>query len=160
MNEAKKGDLEDEILDLNEQIAQLKKELNEATELRNDAAEENAETIRMATEGEGAVTKALSLLKGFYGFAQTGKYVPPNADRSGNTVGDLAPEFATEKYEGAGEESKGNVGILEVILSDFQGTIKQTKSDERESKSAFGDVEKDTNAAISKKQKRIKKAEG
>merc|ERR1719498_559365 len=158
MNEAKKGDLEDEILDLNEQIAQLKKELNEATELRNDAAEENAETIRMATEGEGAVTKALSLLKGFYGFAQTGKYVPPNADRSGNTVGDLAPEFATEKYEGAGEESKGIVGILEVILSDFQRTIKQTKSDEKESKDAFDDLEKDTNKAVNKKNNRIKKA--
>ena len=42
------------------------------------------------------------------------KYTPPNSDREGNTVGDVAPDFAGDNYAGAQSESKGIVGILEV----------------------------------------------
>merc|ERR1719183_2075884 len=161
-NTATKNSLDDEINTLNGQIADLKKSLLEATELRADAKAENKESIRMSAEGANAVKLALGLLKDFYSnaFVQTAKYTPPKSDRDGNTVGDLAPEFANEDYHGAQSESKGIVGILEVILSDFERTNKQTKSDERESKQAFETLEKDTNSDIKKKQDRIKKANG
>merc|ERR1719253_2590552 len=159
---AKINSLEDEIDTLNGQIAELKKALLEATELRAEEKAENEKTMEMSQEGADAVKVALGLLKGFYdnAFMQTGKYVPPNSDRDGNTVGDLAPEVFDSKYNGAQAESKGIVGILEVILSDFERTLSQTKNDERESQNAFEDFEKDTNKDVNKKETRIKKAEG
>merc|ERR1719506_2020925 len=100
----------------------------------------------MSSEGADSVKLALGILKGFYEgqFVQTGKYTPPNADRDGNTVGDLAPEFAGDKYGGAQAESKGIVGILEVILSDFERTIKKTTSDEKSASDDFDKFEKET----------------
>jgi len=159
---ANKNALEDEIADLNGKIAELKKALLEATELRADDKAENEKTIEMSDEGAEAMKLALGLLQDFYknAFVQTGKYVPPNSDRNGNTVGDLAPEVFDSKYHGAQAESKGIVGILEVILSDFERTNSQAKSDEKESEEAFETFEKDTNDDIGKKEKRIKNAEG
>merc|ERR1719399_967267 len=159
---AKKNSLEDEIDTLNGQVAELKKALVEATELRAEDKAENEKTIAMTDEGADAVKVALNLLKDFYGnaFMQTGKYVPPNSDRDGNTVGDLAPEVFDDKYSGAQAESKGIVGILEVILSDFERQNKQAENDEADSKEAFEMFEKDTNSDIDKKENRIKKAKG
>merc|ERR1719398_2702 len=139
-----------------------KKALLEATELRAEDKAENEKTIAMTEEGADAVKVALGLLKDFYSnaFVQTGKYVPPNSDRDGNTVGDLAPEVFDDKYNGAQAESKGIVGILEVILSDFERQNKQSKSDEKDSKEAFETFEKDTNDDVDKKENRIKKAKG
>jgi septal ring factor EnvC (AmiA/AmiB activator) len=159
---AKKNALEDEIDTLNGEIAELKKALLEATELRNEDKAENEKTISMSEDGAESVKLALGLLQDFYknAFVQTGKYVPPNSDRDGNTVGDLAPEVFDSKYHGSQAESKGIVGILEVILSDFERTTKQTTSDERDSKEAFETFEKDTNDDVDKKEKRIKEADG
>jgi predicted nucleic acid-binding Zn-ribbon protein len=158
-----KNSLEDEIKTLEGEIADEKKALLEATELRNDDKAENAKNVGMSDEGVESVKLALSILQDFYNkaaLAQTGKYTPPNADRDGNTVGDLAPETFDSKYKGSQAESKGIVGILEVILSDFERTNKQAEKDETESKKAFEKLEDDANARIKKKDTRIQKAEG
>merc|ERR1719324_774349 len=159
---AKKNALEDEIDTLNGEIAELKKALLEATELRNEDKAENEKTISMSEDGAESVKLALGLLQDFYknAFVQTGKYVPPNSDRDGNTVGDLAPEVFDSKYHGAQAESKGIVGILEVILSDFERTDKKTTKEEKEEQEAFEEFEKDTNDDIDTKEKKIKKNEG
>jgi len=159
---AKQNSLEDEVDTLNGNIAELKKALLEATELRATDKEDNEKTMAMSDDGAESVKMALGLLQDFYknAFVQTKKYTPPKADRDGNTVGDLAPDFAGEDYHGAQAESKGIVGILEVILSDFQRTTKQAKADEKDSKEAFDTFEKDTNDDVDKKEKRIEKAEG
>jgi len=153
--------LKDEINTLNGDIAELKKALLEATELRADDQADNEKTISMSDDGAASVKLALGLLQDFYknAFVQTKKYTPPKADRDGNTVGDLAPDFAGEKYHGAQAESKGIVGILEVILSDFERTTKQAAADEKDSKETFETFEKDTNDDVDKKEARIKKAD-
>jgi len=159
---AKKNALEDEIDTLNGQIAELKKALNEATELRADDKATNEETMTMSDEGAESVKMALELLSDFYknAFVQTGKYTPPKADRDGNTVGDLAPEVFDSSYHGSQAESKGIVGILEVILSDFERTNAQAKKDDKESQEAFEKFEQETNDDVKTKQNRIKKADG
>merc|ERR1719240_40062 len=151
--------LNDEIKTLNTEISELKKALLEATELRDENKAENKKTIEMSKEGAASVKLVLEVLNDFYknAFVQTNKYVPPKSDRDGNTVGDLAPEMATEKYHGAQAEAKGIVGILEVVLSDFERNTVQTKKNEEYEQDAFDKFEKDTNADVKKKETRIKK---
>jgi predicted nucleic acid-binding Zn-ribbon protein len=159
---ARKNLLEDEINRLNNEIAELKKALLEATELRAEEKAENEKTIAMANEGAQYTKIALEILSKFYESAkllQMKKYVPPNSDREGNTVGDLAPEVFSGKYHGAQAEGGGIIGILEVILSDFDRTVEKTTEYEAESQEAFEEFERDTNADIDKKDKRIKDAE-
>merc|ERR1719238_1674541 len=86
---------EEEIQTLLEEISALTKGLNEATELRAGEKAENTKTVADSEAGLAGVTKAIGILKDFYdnAFVQTGaSYTPPNADASGNTVGDLAPD--------------------------------------------------------------------
>jgi len=160
---AKQNALEDEIDTLNNDIAELKKALLEATELRADDKADNEKSIEMSDEGVASVKLALGLLKGFYdkAFLQKGKYTPPKADRDGNTVGDLAPDSGFDSsYHGSQAESKGIVGILEVILSDFERTNAKADQDEKDSEETFDLFEKDTNDDIGKKDTRIGKANG
>merc|ERR1719326_2299410 len=63
---AKKNAREDEIDTLNGNIAELKKALLEATELRNEEKAENEKTMDMSEAGGDAVKLALGLLKDFY----------------------------------------------------------------------------------------------
>merc|ERR1719471_100217 len=100
--EAKQKETVEEIAQLSDEIASLKKLLLEATELRQNEEEENKETLETAKDGKASVELALKVLSEFYKsagseFIQT-KYVPPNADREGKTVGDRAPEIFDDKY--------------------------------------------------------------
>merc|ERR1719443_884822 len=92
--EAKIAKLNEEIQTLLNEISELNKSLNEATQLRGKEKAENTKTLADATAGLAGVKKAMKILKDFYdnAFIQTQKkYVPPNSDASGKTVGDLAP---------------------------------------------------------------------
>merc|ERR1711924_159244 len=88
-------ELSSEITTLGEEIAKLHQELDRATEMRETEKQQNEKTIAEAEEGAKSIADAISVLKQFYeaaGDALLQRYVPPNADRSGSTVGDLAPE--------------------------------------------------------------------
>eukprot|EP00929_Paragymnodinium_shiwhaense_P035262 TRINITY_DN1905_c0_g1_i6.p1 TRINITY_DN1905_c0_g1~~TRINITY_DN1905_c0_g1_i6.p1 ORF type:complete len:691 (-),score=324.58 TRINITY_DN1905_c0_g1_i6:106-2178(-) len=129
-----------EIAQLANDIAELQKGLKEATELRAEESAENAETLATAKEGLSGVELGLKILGEFYAGAAGGallQYVPPNADRSGKTVGDLAPETFGEEYRGSQSESKGIIGLLEVIESDFERTIQTVTDDEAAAKEEF-----------------------
>lgn len=151
---------EEEIETKQGEIAEMTKALNEATELRQKEHEDNVKTIGMAMEGKHAVETALEILQSFYGGGELGllqtKYVPPNADREGNTVGDLAPDTFEGEYKGAEAESKGILGILEIVLADFDRTITKTKEEEDEAQTKFEEFEKETHDSINEKEKRVK----
>uniref|UniRef100_A0A7S3TR87 Uncharacterized protein n=1 Tax=Strombidinopsis acuminata TaxID=141414 RepID=A0A7S3TR87_9SPIT len=129
--EADKKILEGEIAVLSKEIAELKKALLEATELRQEEKADNTKVINDAGAGKEAVEYALQVLKAFYEGAAFVQYVPPNSDRAGKTVGDYAPEVFDSEYKGSQDASKGILGMLEVILSDFDRTD-QTVTDEEE----------------------------
>merc|ERR1740138_799608 len=97
----------------------------------------------MADAGKEAVEFALTTLKEFYegaAFMQTG-YTPPAAGRDGKTVGDMAPKSFSGDYHGNQQQSKGIIGLLEVILSDFERTIDTVTSKEEEADTEFGELE-------------------
>jgi len=159
--EAKQKTTVEEIAQLSEDIAGLKKLLMEATELRQKEEEDNKETLETAKDGKASVSLALKVLSEFYK-AAGGKfiqYVPPNSDREGNTVGDKAPEIFDEEYRGDQSSSKGIIGLLEVILSDFERTIDKVTEEEKLSADAFDKLKKDTEKSIDEKKKSQKEKE-
>merc|ERR1711956_147493 len=127
-------------------IAELVKALSEATELRVDEKEDNDQTVKEAEAGKDAVESALKTLKEFYSnaFVQTKKYVPPDSDREGNSVGDLAPEIFDSKYHGEQDSSKGILGLLEVVLSDFDRTDTTVTDQEKTAAEKFEEYKKAT----------------
>merc|ERR1719329_313224 len=143
-------------------IAENLKALNEATELRNSEKADNEATIETAEEGKTAVELAINILKEFYdnAFIQTGKYVPPNADREGLTVADRAPEVFSGDYRGSQGASKGILGLLDVILSDFERTISTTETTEETAQSSFEAFETDTKTDNEDKEGEIETKEG
>merc|ERR1719161_2343092 len=154
--------LADEIKVLGEQISELYKALNEATELREAEKAINMKTIADAQAGMGSTKFALSVLEDFYNSAllqRSGRYTPPNADRDGNTVGDLAPDQLEGEYHGKQEESKGIIGLLEIIVSDFQRTIETTTAAEKTAQKEFEDFKEKTEEDIGDKEKSKKSKE-
>merc|ERR1719201_906653 len=147
--------LKEEIQTLLEEIAELNKSLNEATQLRGKEKAENTKTLADANGGLAGVTKAMKILKDFYDNAliQTqAAYKPPKGDASGNTVGDLAPDSFSGDFSGNQDAATGIMGQLDVIKSDFEANIDATKSAEDDAESKFQDYKTATETDISEKE--------
>jgi len=160
--ESAKAQLTEDIATLSQEIADNKKTLMEATELREEESKENAKTITEASEGKEAVTSALEVLKTFYegaAFVQR-RFVPTNSDRSGNTVADVAPPIFDAEYKGSQEASKGILGILEVILSDFERTIATVTEQDGEAAKAFATFKSESEADTKIKEELVATKEG
>merc|ERR1719217_68166 len=145
-----------EIAELEVEIADLYKALNEATDLRKAQKATNDKTVADATAGLNAVKAAIKVLEDFYGsFIQIkAAYKPPKGDADGNTVGDLAPDTgfgSDEEYGGNQDAASGILGLMAVIESDFEGTIKATKSAEKEAAKEFDTFKKDTEGDLDEK---------
>merc|ERR1719235_3140868 len=150
----------EEIEILSTEIADLRKALFEATELRSAEKADNEKTIGDSEAGLEAVKDAIAVLKEFYenAFVETG-FTPAGADRDGNTVKDLAPAGQEGTYHGNQDAAKGIFGLLEVIQSDFERTIKKTTEEEDEAQAEFEEYEKETKTSIEDKSKDKKSKE-
>merc|ERR1719421_954725 len=150
--------LKEEIQTLLEEIAELNKSLNEATELRGKEKAENTKTLADCTAGLAGTTKAMKILKEFYdnAFIQTGSsYKPPKGDASGMTVGDLAPDSFSGDFSGNQDAAVGIIGQLDVIKSDFEANIDATKTAESDAESAFDTYKSETETDIDEKESSI-----
>jgi len=155
---AESSQLSMDIATLSEQIAENKKGLMEATELRTAEAAENEKTVSEAEAGLAAVKEAISILESFYQGAapalmQTGKsaasqlpsglredelrFKSTNSDRTGKTVADYAPDVFDADYQGSQEASKGIIGTLQVIEADFERTVSATEEAESQAEGSF-----------------------
>jgi chromosome segregation ATPase len=159
--EAKIAKLEEEIATLMSEVAELTKALNEATQLRGVEKADNTKTLADATAGLAGVTKAMKILKDFYDNAliQT-SYKPPKGDASGMTVGDLAPDSFSGDFSGNQDAATGIIGQLDVIKSDFEGTIAATNTADDEAESEFNGFKTESETDISSKEGDIKTKEG
>lgn len=145
MKKAERNELAGEVEKLSAEMASLNKALLEATELRNEEKANNKVTVAEAKEGKAAVDQAITVLKDFYSaqFLQESK--GPAENRHGESIGG-APKLSYDgDYKGKQGASKGIIGILEVICSDFQKTISDTESDEDTAAGDFTSFEDKTN---------------
>jgi len=155
---AEKKGLKKDVAEISEEIASLAKALNEAAELRSEEKKENAQTLEESKAGKEAVEQAMKVLKEFYeGFLQ---YKPPKSDREGKTVEDRAPETSfSGDYKGKQDASKGVMGLLEVILSDFERTIEKVDEEEKDAEEKFDEFQKEMDESTEKKEKEKKEKE-
>jgi len=147
--EAKKKELAFEIEDLGYALTELNGALGEATRLRDQEKTENLQTIKDANEGLKAVSEALIILKTFYkdalkaeAFIQS-KLSPVEDDNPGAGFDGA--------YTGSQTSSNGILGLLEVIQSDFERTLRKTTESEKEAAAAFVKYDRATKADISGK---------
>merc|ERR550537_1828592 len=148
------------IAQLQEEIADLKKGLSEATTLRANEQAENAKTVEDATAGNAGVTQAIKILKEFYEGAFV-QYTPPNAGADGKTVGDMAPDSGFEgEYHGNQDAASGILGMLDVIKSDFERTIETTNDEEDDASTEFDKYKSDTESDISEKEALVQTKKG
>jgi len=142
-------ELKRDIADLSKDIAGLARGLNEATELRAEEKKDNEQTLEEAKAGKDALEQAIEVLDGFYGLLQK-KKAP--VDREGESLEDLAPKTSYDgDYGGKKDAGKGVIGLLEVILDDFERTIDNVEGEEGDAESAFKDFKKETEESTEKK---------
>merc|ERR1719356_1562395 len=141
--------LSQKIAELSEEIAQNKKAVMEAEELRGEEKQDNELNGQTAKDGLAAVEKAIEILEQFYTHAATAlvqkrkqmptaggmredelRFASTNSSRDGLTVADKAPDVFDDTYKGQQEASKGIIGTLQVIKEDFMRQISQTENDE------------------------------
>merc|ERR1719161_3229077 len=116
--------LADNIAANEKSMAELDAAMAEATETRQKEKAKNEETIRDAKEALEAVGQAMKILKEFYAKAAGGEeFLQGPAE-------DAPPSFENEAYTGQQGASKGVLGMMEVIHSDFARLEADTSADE------------------------------
>merc|ERR1719240_2118049 len=110
--------------------------MKEATQVPEMKEQENLQTIKDAKEAQEAVEQALVILKDFY------------AKQAGLLQEGQVPEM--KEYKGMGGSSKGVIGMLEVILSDFARLEAETTADENQAQKEYDQFMADSKAESEK----------
>jgi len=136
---------------LGDEIAALNKSKTEAEKQRTEEKAENANTVTEAKAGLAAVRMATDILDKFYKTASK-----ESVDLALAQKGPLddAPETAFktgEAYKGAGAESGGIIGMLEVIESDFVRTVEETQKAEEQAEKQFLELMTETGMSLAQK---------
>jgi hypothetical protein len=148
--EALSAKLGEEIATLGKEIGELNAAQSKAAQERKDESAENTNTVTEAKAGLAAVNMAIDILDKFYKTS-----AKANVDLSlAQGPLDDAPDagFKTgEAYQGAGAESGGIIGMMEVIRSDFERTISETKEAEAAAKKEHLEFSTETSKSLAEK---------
>jgi len=133
--EASISKLTDMITELTNAVAELDSAIAKATKIREDEKAKNAETISDAKDSQKAVSDALSVLKDFYAKAAES----------------FIQEHQGKPYKGNQGGAEGVVGMLEVIMSDFNRLESDTAAAEEEAQKEYDEFM--TDSEVDKKAK-------
>jgi len=145
--EASISKLTEDITELMEAVAALSTGMAQATKLRQEEKDKNAQTVSDAQEAQTAVSQALTVLKEFY-------------EKAGEATalvqqGRAAPEIFDSPYKGMQAENGGVVGMLEVIQSDFARLEADTKAAEATAQKEYDEFMSDSEVDTAAKTKDI-----
>jgi hypothetical protein len=117
------GELATQISQLSDSITEIAAQQAEATKLRAEEKGANEKVLADAKAAQGAVEKAIQVLREFYGKMESGA--------------SLLQHKTKEPYTGMGGSSQGVLGLLDVILSDFARLETETAAAEDQAISAY-----------------------
>lgn len=149
--EATRNKLVEELGVVGQEIQDLEAKMDEATEMREDEQAQNAVTITESQAGLDATNMAIDILDKFYKTA--GKAEVDLSLAQKGPLDDMPDTGfdAGEAYTGAGGESGGILGMLDVIKSDFERTVSQTEIAEREAKEEYQDFMTQSGKSLAEK---------
>merc|ERR1740130_778039 len=145
------GKLTEELEVLREEIPALESKQEEATSMRKEEHADNQATVMEAEAGLEAVNEAIDILDKFY------KTAAKEEVDLGLVQGPLddAPDSGFdngEAYKGAGGESGGILGMLDVIKSDFERTVSATNKAEKSNEKEYQKFMKESSISLVEKQ--------
>merc|ERR550537_868872 len=165
--EAQKASLEEEISTLTVEIADLTDSLTKTTKLRADEKAENEDTISKAEAGLAATKDAYEVLEEFYKKAgkATAELVQIRKvsllQVKASPIDEDAPDSGMGgAYKGNQEKAGGILAMLDVIISDFERTLKVTAAEEKQAANEFTSFSKTTETSIASKESQKTNAEG
>jgi len=145
----KAEELAEEARILGDAVSGLRDDLSMATDERGEEKDENTKTMKLSKEGYLAVKQAIAILKTFYaraGRAKVFMQFSPIDEAAGSDAG------FEGAYKGKQERSKGIIGMLEVIISDFDRTNRKTEEAEANSHAEFTEFDRTARSDISGKE--------
>lgn len=147
LSEARIAKLGEEITDLTTGIAAIEASQNTSTQMRTKNKKENEDAIKTAEEGKKTVEQAIKILEEYYktaakNEAASASFLQVSAEPESPDAG-----FDGE-YAGSQDGSVGVLGMLDVVKSDFERTIKETQKDEDEA--VADQLELETSTGVSK----------
>jgi len=150
--EATINKLVEELEVLHVEIPEIQQKQEDATAMRKEEQAENQATVMEAEAGLEAVNEAIDILDKFYKTAAKEK-VDLGLVQKGPL--DDAPDTGFdngEAYTGAGGESGGILGMLDVIKSDFERTISTTNKAEKTNEKEYQKFMKESSISLVEKQ--------
>merc|ERR1719362_903523 len=148
--ELKRDELDAEISMLTGALQKLRDNLKTARENRATERTSNQEVLRETKEGMKGTQEAMTILKVFYKQAAKATVFQQASPVDEDTSG---AGFAGA-YNGQQESSKAIIGLLEVIMSDFDRTSRVTESAEKKAQAEFVEFERASLADISGKEEK------
>jgi len=142
--EATKAILEESIATLTTELAELNDAVAKQGKLRSVEKAENMEVLDKAKEGFRAVKNARDVLKDFYKKGAKAKVL-----LQASPVDDDAPDAGPSgAYKGGQQKATGIIAMLDVIVSDFDRTIRVTQAGEEEAAKAYIEFERSSKTSI------------
>jgi len=148
--EAQKARLETEVSDLSGELAELDDALFKTTKLRSAEKAENEDTVAKSKAGLEAINDAKKVLEEFYSKAKKNDVSLLQAKAS-PVLEDMPEEPKGGAYKGGQEKAGGIMAMIEVIVSDFERTIKVTTQTEKDAQREFVEFERTTKSSIASK---------
>merc|ERR1719198_947581 len=153
--EALSAELAEELKTLTKEIKALTKAKAKAEKERTEESAENTNTVNEAKAGLGAVNMAIDILDKFYKTSAKAKVDLSLAQGPLDDMPDAGFK-AGEAYKGAQSESGGIIGMMEVIQSDFERTISETKAAEAAAKKEHLQFLTETGMSLAEKKMALK----
>jgi len=147
---AESAQLGQEITELSDAVAELRKQQAAATSERNDDKARNAKTVAEATAAQVAVERATKVLQDFYAKAADATFL-----QGQEALGTEMVHASKAPYTGMQSESGGIMGFLEVILSDFARLEADTNAAEDQAANAYEKFMDESNEDIAVKETEI-----
>jgi len=164
--EAQKASLEEEISNLTVEIADLTDSLEKTTKFRSDEKAENEDTVSKADAGLAATKDAYEVLEDFYKKSSKAKAELVQIKKvsllqiKASPIDEDAPDSGKGgAYKGNQQKAGGILAMLDVIISDFDRTLKVTKENEKQALAEFNSFSKTSKTSIASKESQKTNAE-